>query len=293
MHDSDGGREESGSKPAVPVIRTLALLGLLGVGIVIVLFYIFVFWTSSIGPYVLATPFPNVNDSYPIYRTVPPNTSHEEVRRIAGLFGVSGEVIEPRFSSDEIRIVDNSTGSPAELRYDANSGAFGYSIPAKKFPTIPHSQPDLPSDEEARAIATDYLQERGLLQGDVHFESVGVQSRIGDGHTVYDMTKHVSFYKEIEGLRVYHAGIGVTLGEGGEVVATGDNVRDYYPEPDRYVRIITPEQAYRRLCANDLVIRPMSSPGDSFRAQHLARLLDGGSVLAAAVYPSGLRVYVR
>ncbi|MDN7025785.1 hypothetical protein FGU65_12995 [Methanoculleus sp. FWC-SCC1] len=54
------------------------------------------------------------------------------------------------------------------------------------------------------------------------------------------------------------------LGEGGEVVAVSNSIGYFHPEPDRYVPIITPEQAYQRLCANDLVIRPISSPGIHF-----------------------------
>ncbi len=265
MHDSDDGQEGAGPKLIVPLVRAITILAILGVGISMVLYFLPVLWAGSTGSFVLATPFPVMNESYPIYRTVPPNTSHEEIQRIGNLLGVSGDVIEPRSSSDAARIVDNSTSPPAELQYNLNSGAFEYSIPEKKYPATAHSQPDLPSDEETRKIATDYLQERGLLPEDVHFDSVGVQSRIGSGtpysHVVYDMTKHVSFFKEIRGFRVYHAGIGVTLGEHGEVVAAGSNIRDFYPEPDRYVTILTPQQAYQRLCANDLVIRPKSSPG--------------------------------
>lgn len=263
MHDADDGQKGGGSNPIVWGARAIALLAVLGVGVVVALYLFSIFGPGSIGTYVLAVPLPVMNESYPIYRTVPPNTSHEEIQRIGSLFGVSGEVTVSL--GDRARIVDNATTPPAELCYELNSGAFEYSIPEKKHPNAADGQPDLPSDEEARRIATDYLQERGLLSDDLHFGSVGVQSRVGSAspgsHTIYDMTKHVSFFKEIQSFRVYYAGVGVTLGEDGEVVAVSDSVRDFDPAPDRYATILTPEQAYQRLCANDLVIRPKSSPG--------------------------------
>ncbi len=57
-------------------------------------------------------------------------------------------------------------------------------------------------------------------------------------------------------MRVYNAGITVSIGENGEVVAVSKSLRELEPQPVRFVPILTPEQAYRRLCSGELVIQP-------------------------------------
>ncbi|MCK9343063.1 MAG: hypothetical protein M0P33_04040 [Massilibacteroides sp.] len=222
------------------------------------------------GPYVLAAPFPAVNDSYPIYRTVPPDTSAEEIRRIGNLFGVSGDVKGPQTSSGEAKLVDDSKGSAertnGRLYYYTNSGAFQYIIPAKAYPYATHRQPDLPSDEEAREIATNYLLERGLFPAGVYLEDVSIgsscQNRSPTSVTVYNLTKNVRFIKKIQDLRVYTAGITVSIGENGEVVAVSNSLREFDPKPVRDVKIVTPEQAYQRLSSGNVMIQSLPEDYD-------------------------------
>ncbi|MFA7199500.1 MAG: hypothetical protein WC093_09420, partial [Methanoculleus sp.] len=213
---------------------------------------------GSSGSYVLTATFPVVNDSYPVYQTVTPGAASEEVRRLGNLFGLSGEMKSVP-SGDEVRLVDDSKDPAAELQYYTNSGAFLYRIPEKVYPDFPDEQADLPSDEETRKIVTDYLAERGLLPDDVYFEKVSVKDQYAHtdliSTTVYNLTKHVSFIKEIQGLRVYNAGVGATINERGEVVSAGNSLRELSPEPVRDVKIVTPEEAYQRLIAGDVVMR--------------------------------------
>ncbi len=208
---------------------------------------------GSSGPYILAAPFPDVNDSYPVYQTVLPDDSTEEKRRIGNLFGVSEDVKKPERTD-------------GRLYYYTNSGAFQYIIPAKAYPYATHRQPDLPSDEEAREIATNYLLERGLFPADVYFEDVSIgsscQNRSPTSVTVYNLTKHVHFIKKIQGLRVYTAGITVAIGENGEVVTVSNSLREFDPKPVRDVKIVTPEQAYQRLSTGDVMIQPLSENYD-------------------------------
>ncbi len=228
------------------ITKRKALLAVVAVIVVIAIVSV-IYVTGLSWSYVRATPFPDMNDSYPVYRTVLPDNSTEEIQRLSSLFGISGDAQEPE-------------KSPRSLHYYANSGAFQYIIPEKAYPYATHRQPDLPSDEETRAIATNYLQERGLLPDGVYFQDVGVGSSFGSGSatsfTEYILTKDVHFVKEIRGLRIYNAGITVTLGENSEVVAVSDSLRELEPQPVRVVPVLTPEQAYRRLCSGDLVIRP-------------------------------------
>ena len=213
---------------------------------------------GSSGSYVLTATFPVVNDSYPVYQTVTPGAASEEVRRLGNLFDLAGEMKSVP-SSSAVRLVDDSKDPAAELQYYTNSGAFLYSIPEKMHPNAPDKQADLPSDEETRKIVTDYLAERGLLPDDVYFEKVSVKDQYAHtdltSTTVYNLTKHVSFIKEIQGLRVYNAGVGATINERGEVVSAGNSLRELNPESVRDVKIVTPEEAYQRLITGDVVMR--------------------------------------
>jgi len=214
------------------------------------------------GPYVLATSYPVVNDSYPAYKTVTPDITDEEVKRIGILFGLSGDVQDYRPSYGISRILDNSKDPYEILKVYRNSGAIRYQIPSKALPYSTDTQPDLPSDEEAREIATKYLLERDLLPDDMHFTTVSIGSQYEhqtqNSYTLYNLTKNVGFVKEIQGAYVYNAGITVTIGDNGEVVCVDRNLRELEPEPVRYVKIITPEQAYQRLLSNDVVRKQLS-----------------------------------
>jgi len=231
------------------------------------------------GPYVLAASFPAVNDSYPVYRTIPPDTSTGEVRSIGSLFGVSGDVKEPQTSSGEAQIVDHSESSAGRsagrLSYYMNSGTFQYIIPAKAYPYATHKQPNLPSDEEARVIAMNYLQERNLLPGDVYCEDVVVGSACVNRSAAkviesYILTKHVHFVKEIQGIRVYNAGITVSIGDNDEVVSVTNSLRKMDPEPVRDAKIVTPDEAYQRLISGDVVMQPLPDGYDRVTVSNIS-----------------------
>lgn len=215
---------------------------------------------GSSGPYSLATSYPAVEESYPVYRTVLPNTTPEEIQRIANLFGVSGGTQSVQ-SDSIVRLVDASKDPAAEFTFYTNCGAVYYSIPAKIYPKYPSEEANIPSDDEARVIATNRLKELGLLPEDVHFEDVIVGDKMGitdkTSRTEYILTKYVTFFEEIQGLRVYGAGVGVTINDKGEVVRVGSSLREYDPKPIRYVKIVTPEQAYQRLNSGDLMVQPL------------------------------------
>lgn len=217
---------------------------------------------GSEGRYVLAAAFPVVNNSYPVYKTIPPDITDKGVKRLGDMFGLSLNTMESKIYSNKIRISDHSKTPPARLTVYTNSGAFTYDIPEKKYPYTTDSQPNLPSDEEARAIATKYLSDRNLFPDDVHFEGVSIGSQYGEysptSNIVYTLTKHVLFTKEIQGIQVYNAAITVTIGEKGEVVGFSNSLRELDPNPVHHVKIISPEEAYQQLLSNNLMIRPMA-----------------------------------
>lgn len=216
---------------------------------------------GSEGRYTLASSYPVVNDLYPVFATIPPDTTDAEVKRLGDMFGLSLNTMESKSYSNKIRITDDSKTPPARLTVYTNSGAFTYDIPEKKYPYTTDSQPNLPSDEEARAIATKFLSDHNLLPENVHFEGVSIGSQYEDYSPtlqVYTLTKHVLFRKEIQGIDVYNAGITVTIGENGEVVGFSNSLRELDPNPVHHVKIISPEEAYQQLLSNNLMVRPMA-----------------------------------
>jgi len=235
------------------------------------------FFPNIIGPsgsYVLAASFPAVNDSYPVFRTIPPSdNSTGEFRRLAGLFNITGKM-ETVESNGKIHLIDALKQPTAEFAFNTNTGEFAYYIPDKRYPSYPDPEADLPSDEETRVLATNYLKERGLLPDDVHFERVIVRDSFMEvtptSVTEYNLTKHVSFVQEIEGLRVYGAGVGLTINEKSEIVSAGSSLKVFDPKPVRYVEILTPEQAYHQLRSGDLMIQPLSENYDYIRVTNIS-----------------------
>lgn len=212
-------------------------------GIVLIISAIFAIFplTGHSGSYILATPFPEVNESYPIIQTVSHNLSDEDVRRIEVLL---------------------NTSKNSALEISRNAGTFKYTIPDKYYPYCTGTPPDIPSDDEVRIIATRFLRQRDLLPDNAYFSAVSVGSSCGQGdrysYIEYILTKRVTFEREIQGIPVHGGGITVTIGEFGEVVGVDWNIREFKTVPDRYVRVITPEEAYGRLQSDQLVILPMS-----------------------------------
>ncbi len=229
---------------------------------------------GSEGRYVPAAAYPVVNDLYPVYQTVPLGTTDAEVKRISNMAGVSTNTKKTEITSDIIEISDNSKEPAADLTIYPNSGTYNYRIPEKYYPYSTNAQPDIPSDEKAHAIATKYLSDRNLLPDDVHFERVSIGSQYGEysptSNIVYTLTKHVLFAKEIQGIAVYNAGITVTIGERGEVVGITNSVRELDPNPVRYVKIISPEEAYQRLLSNDLIMKPMSDDSNELVVNNIS-----------------------
>jgi hypothetical protein len=234
-----------------------AILG----GFLVIIFGIIVLVAAILyfpGPYILAASYPIVDDECPIYRTTPPSTE-SEIKRLGNLFNLS--MNNTAIHNGIIEITDESRKPAARLSFFTNSGTYEYAIPEKVYPYTTEVPPDLPSDEEACKIALGYLTERRLLPDDVTVKEVTIGSQVGEytptSTVVYTLTKRVNFGKEIQGFPVYGANLAVTIGDKGEVVGVANSYREFDPIPVRPIRIISPEEAYRRLLSNDLVIKPI------------------------------------
>jgi hypothetical protein len=244
--------------------RRHLVLGLVAVvlGVIIIVSGIMVFLPGEIvsGPGLLAAPFPVVNETYPVYRMVFPHVDKEDVREIGKLFNLSGEVKEDFPSTGIYRIDDNSKDPGEYVEVNKNSRTIHYQVPSKAMSYSTDRQPILPSDDEAIAIATRYLEERGLLFGTARVTGVSIGSQYGT-HSgafsqTFDLTKNVHFSQGIDGTSVAAAGSTVTIAEHGEVVGVSTSLSPIDPDPIGYVKIISPEEAYRRYLAGDLIMRP-------------------------------------
>ncbi|KUK67797.1 MAG: Calcium-dependent protein kinase [Methanocalculus sp. 52_23] len=102
------------------------------------------------GTYSLATEFPEVQDSYTLYRVVPVTITEDRVREIAEWFGLSGESKAVSEVTGEFLLVDVSKEPEEQVSVYAHSGAVAYHILDLELPTEVTQQPDLPTNAEGR-----------------------------------------------------------------------------------------------------------------------------------------------
>ena len=212
------------------------------------------------GQYALVAGFPEVPDSCTLYRVVPITVTGEEVREIAGRFGLSGELSE---RSGEFCLVDTKKDPEAWLSVYAHSGGVVYRIPDRELPAEVTRQPDLPTDAEAEEIVLAFLEKTGMHSPDARVVEIGVNQRhevwsSGDGEpeASYDVTIAARFGRSLDGLPVYGDEFAVILGDGGEVVGLVKTWREVEPAGDIALRL--PEEAYADLLASRIV-RPSAS----------------------------------
>ena len=137
---------------------------------------------------------------------VKPEITTEYIAELGAKLGMTGEVNQ---GDEGFSIQDKTTG--ATLDVSKATGTINYSVDSKLYPK---EKPVLPSDEEARKIAMDFLSSRGLLpEGDIA-STVGRGSSTGYGtaHLVVGFTHAVN----ITGPGSKR---GVRIGDGGEVIA--------------------------------------------------------------------------
>ena len=210
---------------------------------------------AGAGRFSLTAEFPEVPDSCTLYRAVPATVTGEEVRGIAGRFGLSGELSE---KSREFRLVDTSKDPEERLTVYADSGAVAYHIPDRELPAEMTRQPDLPADAEAEEIARAFLAKTGMASPDARVVEIAVNQRHevwssgGDEpEASYDVTVAVRFGRSLDGLPVYGDEFAVILGDGGDVVGLVKTWREV--EPEGSVAVRSPEEAYADLLASRTV----------------------------------------
>ncbi|MFC2000389.1 hypothetical protein ACFLXE_06505 [Chloroflexota bacterium] len=119
----------------------------------------------------LATELEDVQRVAMVYQVKGPNVTEAMVKEIGERLGFSGEAtLDP--SGSRFSMLDERNGSVREFAVTVNSGALEYSSTLGIEGLFPATPPELPSDQEAGAIATDFLSQAGLLPADTHFSEV-------------------------------------------------------------------------------------------------------------------------
>lgn len=222
--------------------------------------------TGSGTRYILSAEMPSVNDTYPVYRTVTPTVTEDYVKEIAAPFDLTGEV--KTLGTGIFEIYDNSKEPDELIEVFKNSGGFRYTVPDNMFPTVDH-QPELPTDDEAKAIAEKYCAERGIIP---EGECIGGEVSVSYTQGAWDCGKQVSSYdvtlaircrQTINGLPTIGGATTVYIGEGGEVVGVTKQSREIEDVPVRYATIITPEQATEELAPGNEGSKPLEEVYDS------------------------------
>jgi len=250
---------------------------------------------------VLDTAFPEVGDSYPAYKTITPDVTFDYVKDIGKRFGLTGEPELYSESTGEIKLVDDTKEVREQVSVYKHSGAIVYEIPDKQLPLSVESQHILPSEEDAKRIASEYLLERDLLPEGATVKCVRVDQKYeiyqaGINHPIesYNVTLAVMYSRSIDGIPVYGDEMAVIIGTNNEIVGVIKSWRDVVPSG--YMKIKTPEQAYEELIAGKGMQPSMEMKIDKVIINDISigywiepRIFEQESVLPAYVF-SGIAI---
>jgi len=208
------------------------------------------------------------NNTMMVYKVENPVVTIDSVREIGGKLGFEGSAgyID---GDTKIAMLDEGAEEVRQLSVWVDSGAVEYAIvyPDKLYPPEP---PNLPSEEEAKQIAIDFLAQSGLLPPDstvgasyeaevVAGGTYGIEQEVPEEvaeeggeiepEVVEEYVAHllVRFHRQIDGFPVTGSGnqLGVRIGGEGEVITILKVWREVTPYNE--VVINTPEQAYQEL----------------------------------------------
>jgi hypothetical protein len=206
----------------------------------------------------LAADFPEVGDRLMVYKVKPPEVTPEKVAQMGRRLGFQGEA---EVGTDMMAMIDESSGRTRQLSVWTASGAVDYGFSPFMDKLYPDTPPTLPSEEEAKEIATQFLAQAGLLPPGAHVSEVLEGGRCGgDGQPSYLAHLLVRFTWEIDGVPATWTKFAVRIGDGGEVVQLVRVYREV--EPYKEVSIRSPQKAYQDLLAGK---GSYAAPSDSHK----------------------------
>jgi hypothetical protein len=184
-----------------------------------------------------------------VYRMLKPEITAEYFDTLVAKFGMNGEI--KRSETGGFSIKDSNSGAYLDV-YGA-TGTVMYTMDSKLYPK---EKPVLPSDEEAKVIATDFLSETGLLlEGDVAstVSKGGTSAAYGTAHLLVGFTH--AFERAGPGAKC-----GVRIGNNGEVVAVFVNPTNPLKMPvEEGVPIKPMEQAVEQMQTSYSYLLPLEA----------------------------------
>jgi hypothetical protein len=197
----------------------------------------------------LAKDLPEVSNRAMVYKVKPPEVTVDKVAQMGRGLGFQGEVEVGTDMMAMIDMIDESSGQTRQLSVWTASGAVDYGFSPFMPKLYPDTPPTLPSEEEAKEIATQFLAQAGLLPPGAHVSEVLEGGRCGgDGQPGYVAHLLVRFTWEIDSVPATSTKFGLRIGDGGEVVRLVMVYREV--EPYKEVSIRSPQKAYEDLLAD-------------------------------------------
>ncbi|ACM60048.1 hypothetical protein B0S90_1231 [Caldicellulosiruptor bescii] len=194
--------------------------------------------------YKVTAKFDNLPTEAMVYRFIKPKNIDIEIKSLAKIFGLKGEMeYQPIWRTYLIKEKIDEKYYRA-LEYEIDTGRWHY----EDSKGLDNDDPqNLPSDEEAKKIALDFLKKNGLYDKRFIYCAVTDSSsgdKITNDYKVHH--KNVYFYPEIKGKPVYGVSrILVVVGDNGKIV----EVYKWYKEIEEYkkVKIISAEKAFEKV----------------------------------------------
>lgn len=195
---------------------------------------------------VLDTPMPNPEEKVLVYQVIPSHYTRPDSISLAQKFNISttGKIKEVEEGSS----IASEDGTKYAILH--NSGSIEFTNSNRAHTVNPLDVPgNLPTDDEAIKIATEFLKERDLLPNDA--VCIGTEHgkiyRLGDNgnNTVVWEDIEVWYGRMLNGLKVKGSQLSVAVGGGGDIIDYYSNWRTY--EPYKEFPVKTPEQAFDEL----------------------------------------------
>ncbi|WP_265581180.1 hypothetical protein [Methanofollis aquaemaris] len=198
--------------------------------------------------------FQPMPETVPLYRLETPEVTKEMFSEMAEALGLEGTVRE---AYDQFVLEDGVFS----LEMHMQSGRVAMiDISRWVIPNDKDLPENLPSDEEAVEIATEYLEEKGLMPPDavlldVQHPHIITSNENGEVIGIAYEAIQVSFCREVDGREVAGSELTVDVGGGGDVIGVYKLWRDCVEE--REVEVITPEEAFEEVKALGVPNDPM------------------------------------
>jgi hypothetical protein len=178
-------------------------------------------------------------DEIMVYKVLPPVVTNETTLEYASKFNVTGN------------LRGETTVQSKDLEYyvtiTKNSGAITYQNQDRPN-AIMDAPAELPSDDEAVTIATNFLKDRDLYPEGSAFSSTYDENAYSTKNTITFGQIDVFFNRTLNGLNVEGTHLEVDVGGNGDVIGYYSNWRNY--EPYMEYPIIPQQEAFEQLKTN-------------------------------------------